>query len=103
MKYELLQRLIEAMVDENEVVVEELKKELKDYLTNADEFDGREFAYDLIDAMNKWSEELRKARRFKNALRDFLEDEFTQIYEYVDSRCDYVNDRVDKVRKLCRY
>jgi len=102
MRYEFLQKLMEAMIKENDAVVEELKKELKEFLTNAKEFDRQEFVYDLINAMYTWSDELRKVRRLKKALLAFMEDEFERVYEYVESRFDYMQDRVDKVYRSCR-
>ncbi len=83
----LLQELMNAMVREDEAKAEELKKELKEYLNNIGGSDGKEFAYSLIDVMEIWADELRKSKRFKEALLDFIEESFIEVYETIDRRC----------------
>jgi len=102
MLYEVLKKLMVAMIVEDRTTVKELKEELKEFLSNPEKFDKQEVVSDLIDAMYDWAEELRKARRFKNALLDFIDDEFQEVYRTIESRFEHTLDEVEKVYRVCK-
>jgi nucleoid-associated protein YejK len=97
--YELLKSLMEAMIREDEDRVEKLEKELEAYITNAEVFNGKDFAYELFELMRKWAEELRKSRRFKNALLDFIDDAFADVYDTIESRTSNLREDMDKLER----
>jgi hypothetical protein len=77
---ERFHKLMIAIMKREEDKVEEQRKELITMLNTATEQEVRRFVACLIDAMQLWAYELEKARRLRQALKEFIDDD--NIYRY---------------------
>jgi hypothetical protein len=63
------------------LMVEEMAKELTTILNTATEEERKRFVACLMDAMQLWAYELERARRLREALKEFVDEEYRYWYE----------------------
>ena len=85
---EKFHELMVAIMRREEDKVDELKKKLITILNKATEEEREWFVVCLIDAMQLWAYELEKARRLRQALKEFIDDDNTYRYEEDESEGD---------------
>jgi len=76
-----LHALMVAMMKGKENEVEEMEKELTTILNTATEEERERFVACLMDAMQLWAYELERARRLREALKEFVDEEYRYWYE----------------------
>jgi len=85
---EKFHELMVAIMRREEDKVDELKKKLITILNKATEEEREWFVACLIDAMQLWAYELEKARRLRQALKEFIDDDNTYRYEEDEDESD---------------
>jgi hypothetical protein len=85
---EKFHELMVAIMKREEDKVDELKKKLITILNKTTEEEREWFVACLIDAMQLWAYELEKARRLRQALKEFIDDDNTYRYEEDESESD---------------
>ncbi len=76
-----LHSLMVAMMKGKENEVDEMEKELITILNMATEEEREQFVACLMDAMQLWAYELERARRLREALKEFVDDDYRYWYE----------------------
>ncbi len=85
---ERFHELMVAIMKREEDKVEAKRKELITILNTATEEERGLFVACLLDAMKLWAYELEKARRLRQALKEFIDDDNTYRYEEDEDESD---------------
>jgi hypothetical protein len=85
---ERFHELMVAMMKKEEDRVDKLEKELITTLNSATEQERKDFLVCLFSAMRLWAYELEKARRLRQALKQFIDDDNTYTYEEDEGESD---------------